>query len=70
MDYFPSAMAYFVCFLFQYAGSGNVKFVFVGNKVDQKERRVNVESGEQVTIKILLISCVISLQGNRNEIFF
>lgn len=53
MEDLPSAMTFFVCFLFlfQYAGSGNVKFVFVGNKTDknESERKVNIESGEQVS---------------------
>ena len=41
----------------QYAGNGNVKFVFVGNKNDQKQsRKVFIESGEQVCFAFVLFS--------------
>lgn len=64
-------MQHWVATVNTYAGSGNVKFVFVGNKVDQKERSVNIESGEQLAKQYNGIYIDVSARQNLNvnEIF-
>lgn len=59
-------MQHWVTIVNTYAGSGNVKFVFVGNKVDQKERTVNVESGEQLAKQYNGIYIDVSARQNFN----